>query len=51
LLLKALSRGRNSRDQRGLENLSIYLSWKLERESRMPGTIESWNCESVPKLM
>ena len=21
------------------------------RESRMPGTIESWNCESVPKLM
>jgi hypothetical protein len=51
LLLKALSRGRNSRDQRGLENLYIYLSCKLERESRMPGTIESWNCESVPKLM
>ena len=26
LLLKALSRGKNSRDQRGLENLYIYLS-------------------------
>jgi hypothetical protein len=51
LLLKALSRGKNPRDQRGLENLYIYLSCKLERESRMPGTVESWNCESVPKLM
>jgi hypothetical protein len=30
LLLKALSRGKNPRDQ-GLENLSIYLSWKLAR--------------------
>jgi hypothetical protein len=29
LLLKALSRGKNSRDQ-GLENLSIYLSSKLD---------------------
>ena len=51
LLLKALSQGKNPRDQRGLGNLYIYLSRKLERESRMPGTIESWNCESVPKLM
>jgi len=31
LFLKALSRGKNPRDQRGLENLSIYLSWKLAR--------------------
>jgi hypothetical protein len=31
LLLKALSQRKNSRDQRGLGNLSIYLSWKLAR--------------------
>ncbi|WP_427366713.1 UPF0236 family transposase-like protein [Candidatus Caldatribacterium saccharofermentans] len=30
LLLKALSRGKNSRDQRGLENLYIYLSRNWE---------------------
>jgi len=49
--LKALSQRKNPRDQRDLENLCTYLSCKLERESRMPGAIESWNCESVPKLM
>jgi hypothetical protein len=31
LLLKALSPGKNPRDQRGLGNLSIYLSRKLAR--------------------
>jgi hypothetical protein len=31
LLLKALSQRKNPRDQRGLENLSIYLSRKLAR--------------------
>jgi hypothetical protein len=51
LLLKALSQRKNPRDQRDLENLYIYLSRKLARESRMPGTIRNWPCASVPKLM
>jgi hypothetical protein len=46
LLLKALSRGKNPRDQRGLGNLSIYLSRKLAREPRMP---ETPRLQSVPK--
>jgi hypothetical protein len=48
LLLKALSQRKNPRDQRGLGNLSIYLSRKLERESRMP---ETPRLQSVPKPM